>query len=186
MFKLPISDYNKDLYYKYDYLHTNLYNEIKIQSYIKQIPYYLQSFYIFDSHDINESQVFLTYTSHPSNYQLLFSFIFQQSNFKFYIIKSFISILEKLKVLNTHDIYYMNPYPLSYFIKNNTDIYLSNFSYSFLSKKKKKFLKKIPFLKNMNNDYPFEIHLIYNLIHHWDTLDMEKIYNTIKNISLEN
>jgi hypothetical protein len=184
MLKLPLSIYTKETFTKYNYLHPYLWNEIKVYSFMKQIPDYLQHYYIFNEYEINEKQVKLIYLSHPSQYQLLFYFIFQQKNYIFYIIYSFISILQKLKLLNSHNIYYMNPYPLSYFIKNNTDIYLSNFSYSYLSKKNK-FFKKIPFLKNMNNDYPLETHFIYYLTFDWETLDIEKIYFIIHKLSLQ-
>lgn len=184
MLKLPLSNYEKDSYTKYNYLHFPLWNEIKVSAFIKQIPNYSQHYYIFDNYEINDNQVILNYSSHPSQYQLLFSFIFQQQNYIFYIVYSFNSLLQKLKLLNSHNIYYLNPYPLSYFIKNNTDIYLSNFSYSFLSKKNK-FFKKLPFLKNINNDYPLEIHFIYYLTFHWETLDIEKIYLLIQQLSLQ-
>ena len=185
MLKLPLSNYIKDSYTKYNFLHSYLSNEIKVFSFMKQIPNYSQHYYIFDHYEINENQVVLNYSSHPSQYQILFHFIFQQQNYIFYIVHSFNSILQKLKLLNSYNIYYMNPYPLSYFIKNNTDVYLSNFSYSFLSKKNK-FFKKIPFLKNMNNDYPLETHFIYYLLFQWETLDIEKIYIIIQQLSLQN
>lgn len=184
MLKLPLSEYKKDSYIKYSYINSNLSNEIKIYSFIKQIPKYSQHYYIFDTYEINDDQVNLNYSSHPSQYQVLFSFIFQQKNYLFHIIYSFFSILQKLKLINSYHIYYLNPYPLSYFIKNNTDIYLSNFSYSYLSKKNK-FFKKIPFLKNMNNDYPLEIHFIYYLLFQWETLDIEKIYFLIQKLNLQ-
>lgn len=184
MLKLPLSTYKKESFTKYNYLHSYLWNEIKVYSFMKQIPNYSHHYYIFDNYEINENQVKLHYSSHPSQYQLLFPFIFQHKNYLFHIIHSFFSILQKLKLLNSYHIYYMNPYPLSYFIKNNTDIHLSNFSYSFLSKKIK-FFKKIPFLKNINNSYPLEVHFIYYLVFHWESLDTEKIYYLIHKLNLQ-
>lgn len=168
------------MYTKYTYLTNHYWNEIKIMKYLKQIPSYNDSFFLFQHYELNDSQLKLIFLKHPSTLQPLFSFVFQQKNYYFHLIHSFLKIVEKLQLLNKYHICYMNPYLLSYLIDNTQDIYLSQFSYSLIVKKIKKtgeiFLKKIPLFKNMCKEYPLELHFIYFLLFRsWDTLDPEKI-----------
>lgn len=184
MISLPLSKRKKENYVCYSELDVFLWNEIKVHSFLSSLNFV----YLFDLYEINERQVRLTYLSHPSEFRYLFTYLFEQKHYIRTLFYSFYSILKKLECLNSHSLFYMNPYPLSYLIRFDTDIYLSNFSYAFLSNKikKRKFYSKIPFFKNMNKDYPLEIHFLYSLLFEgWETLDNEKIESFINRLGLE-
>ena len=167
-------------YIKYTYLNTNYWNEIKTLKYLRNIPSFSSFFYIFNEYELNDKQLKLVFIKHPSTFQPLLSFIFQQNKYYFYLTYSFLQLLNNIELLNNYHICYMNPYLLSYLIENKTHIYLSDFSYSLFSKKIRKtgeiFLKKLPIFKNMCNEYPLELHFIYYILFHsWETLDSDKI-----------
>ena len=178
-------------YIKYTYLNTNYWNEIKTLKYLRNIPSFSSFFYIFNEYELNDKQLKLVFIKHPSTFQPLLSFIFQQNKYYFYLTYSFLQLLNNIELLNNYHICYMNPYLLSYLIENKTHIYLSDFSYSLFSKKIRKtgeiFLKKLPIFKNMCKDYPLELHFIYYILFHsWETLDTEKIQFVFHTFSILN
>jgi len=178
-------------YIKYTYLNTNYWNEIKTLKYLRNIPSFSSFFYIFNEYELNDKQLKLVFIKHPSTFQPLLSFIFQQKKYYYYLTYSFLQLLNNIELLNNYHICYMNPYLLSYLIENKTHIYLSDFSYSLFSKKIRKtgemFLKKLPIFKNMCNEYPLELHFIYYILFHsWETLDSDKIQFVFQLFSIEN
>ena len=172
---------NKNTFICNHLINSDMANEIHIFSQIKNIKNYSFYFYIFQDFEIDEENVKLIYLNHPSNYSLLFH---QKTYFSF--IRSFLSILDSLEILQKHSIAYLNPYIHSFLLKNNSDIVLSKFYYSLNMKKIKiHFLKKLNIFKNMNKIYPLEIHFIhYLLFSSSPTLNLENILSILKKYSL--